>query len=333
MPLPAIFNTGEFEVTSLTAAINDAPYAPGRLAQLGWFRAQGISTLNVMIEKRDQGLALVENRLRGSSGTVVVGDKRKALSFMATHLPERATLMADEVQGVRAFGSNSSTEALTMKRDERLATMRRNIDVTHEWHRIGALKGKVYDSDAATVIYDLFTAFGLSQQSVGMALGTSTTSIRAKCNQILTKMESALGNIPFTSARVLCGASFWEAFITHEMVEKTFLNQAAANDLRTSDPRGSLSFGGLLWERYRGKVGSQAYIADDEAYAVPEGVADLFVSYFAPADYMETVNTIGLPYYARAEALEFNKGILLEAQSNPVHLCTRPDAIIKLTKT
>lgn len=333
MALPAIFNTGDFEVTELTAAINVTPYVPGRLAQLGWFEEQGISTTSVTIEKRNQGLALVENRQRGSSGTVVIGDKRQALPFVATHLPERATLMADEVQGVRAFGSGSATEALIMKRNDRLAKMRRNLDATHEWHRIGAVKGKVYDSDASTVIYDLYTAFGLTQPTVAMALGTATTTLRTKCNQILTKMEDALGNMPFTGARVLCGATFWEALIVHDKVVNTYLNQVAANAFRESDPRGSFTFGGLTWERYRGKVNSQAYIADAEAYAVPEGVPELFVSYYAPADYMETVNTIGLPYYARAEAMEFNKGVLLEAQSNPVHLCTRPDAIVKLTQT
>jgi hypothetical protein len=35
--------------------------------------------------------------------------------------------------------------------------------------------------------------------------------------------------------------------------------------------------------------------------------------------------------YAKAFEMERNRGILLEAQSNPLHLVTRPDAVIKLT--
>ena len=70
---------------------------------------------------------------------------------------------------------------------------------------------------------------------------------------------------------------------------------------------------------------------DDEAYAVPKGVPERFITRFAPADYMEAVNTNGLPYYAKQEAGKFGKAVELEAQSNPLHLCTRPRAVIKLS--
>ena len=46
---------------------------------------------------------------------------------------------------------------------------------------------------------------------------------------------------------------------------------------------------------------------------------------------METANTLGLPKYAKQEALRMNRGVEFEAQSNPLNLCTRPAAIIKLT--
>jgi len=48
---------------------------------------------------------------------------------------------------------------------------------------------------------------------------------------------------------------------------------------------------------------------------------------------METVNTLGVPYYAKQEPRRMGKGIDLEAQSNPITLCTKPRAIIKLTHT
>ncbi|MCB1718608.1 MAG: major capsid protein, partial [Candidatus Competibacteraceae bacterium] len=73
-------------------------------------------------------------------------------------------------------------------------------------------------------------------------------------------------------------------------------------------------------------------IADDEAYVVPRNVPGLFITRFAPADYMETVNTMGLPIYSKSEPMKMNRGIEMEAQSNPIHLCTRPNAVIKLTK-
>ena len=46
---------------------------------------------------------------------------------------------------------------------------------------------------------------------------------------------------------------------------------------------------------------------------------------------METVNTLGLPYYAKQEVMKFNKGVEIETQSNPICLNTLPEAVIKLT--
>jgi hypothetical protein len=98
-----------------------------------------------------------------------------------------------------------------------------------------------------------------------------------------------------------------------------------------NDPRSGFYFGGVYWEEYRGSVGGVDFIASGEAYLVPEGVPDMFVTHYAPADYMETVNTIGLPYYAKQEMMRLNKGVEIEAQSNPLCLNTRPRAVIKLT--
>ena len=58
----------------------------------------------------------------------------------------------------------------------------------------------------------------------------------------------------------------------------------------------------------------------------------MFTTYYAPADYTETVNTNGLPYYARQMLMDYNKGVEMEFQSNPLCINTRPNAVIKLTK-
>jgi hypothetical protein len=60
-----------------------------------------------------------------------------------------------------------------------------------------------------------------------------------------------------------------------------------------------------------------------------EGVPDLFITRFAPADYVETVNTIGLPRYAKQIPMRNGKGIELEVQTNPINLCTQPGVLLK----
>lgn len=318
------FVPSAFTLTSLTAAINNLKYVPMRLS--GFFEEAGISTLQAAVDIQDGVLSLVDVAPRGASGKPVTGAARRAIPFVIPHLPERASILADEVQGVRAFGSENMAELLQTRINDRLMQMRRNIDYTLESHRLAALMGNYIDANGDSV--SLFTTFGVSQQSLSFVLGTAGTKIRSKCLTVLGYIESALDGVPFTGVRALCGATFFDNLITHANVEATWLNQAMANELR-ADPRQELNFGGITFERYRGT--SAVKVPDAEAYAFPTGVPGLMITRFAPANYVETVNTIGLPYYAKAEPMEMAKGQVMEAQSNPLNLVTRPASVIKLT--
>ncbi len=61
------------------------------------------------------------------------------------------------------------------------------------------------------------------------------------------------------------------------------------------------------------------------------GVSGLFISRFAPADYIETVNTPGLPRYAKVWVPQNGKKAEIEVQTNVISLCTRPGALRRLT--
>lgn len=322
------FDSDIFTLQSLTASINEVTYVPHQIGAAGLFEAEGISTTHLIIEKDGDTLGLVESKPRGAPGTVVGGDKRTAVSFRTAHLPTTATILADEVQNVRAFGSDDSAQAVQNVVNTRLAKMARSIDMTHEHHRLGAIKGQVLDSDEnSTVIYDLFAAFGMTQQTVEMKLDTATTDVQGMCLDIYEAVENALGGLSYSGITVRCGKSFWRKLITHKLVKDAFQRYQEGARLR-DDPREGFQFGDIFWERYKG--GGDIAIKDTEAYASPEGVMDLYITRFAPADYLETVNTIGLPFYSSAKILDHNKGVELEAQSNPAHLCTRPKANIKL---
>jgi len=50
----------------------------------------------------------------------------------------------------------------------------------------------------------------------------------------------------------------------------------------------------------------------------------------APADFNETVNTLGQPLYAKQEPRKFDRGTDLHTQSNPLPICHRPGLLIKV---
>ena len=263
---------------------------------------------------------------RNAPGQVVNDTKRNARSFLVPHLPERATIMADEVQGIRAFGSETGTATVESKRNERLARMRANLEYTLESHRLNAIMGNYTDANGAST--SLATAFGvIAATPVSFALATATTNIAGKCLSVLEGIEAGLGGTPFTGVTVLCGSTFWASLIDHAKIKDTVLGWQAAQTLR-GDPRLQIEFGGLRFVRYRGT--SAVKVQDGEAWAVPHapGIA---ITRFAPANYIETVNTVGLPFYAKAAVDPMGKGVEIEAQSNPLNLITRPAAVVKLT--
>ncbi len=329
MPSIDIFHDDAFSLSSLTAAINDQPHVPGRITSQGLFAEEGITTTTVQIEKDGDSLALVSAGSRGAPGQIVTGSRRSMIPFNTIHLPQGATIMADEIQGLRQFGSESELESVQTVVNKRLVKMRRQLDATIEFHRIGAIKGQILDADGRTVLLDLLQQFGLIRKTVTFDLAKAETHLRSKCLEVQEHIEEALGGLTFTGTRAYCGKKFWAGLLANDSFESTYLNSELAAALR-GEPREAIEFGGIVFERYRGNVGGVPYVPEDRAFAVPEGVPDLFITRFAPGDYMETVNTNGLPYYASQEIMKHSKGVEMEAQSNPINLCTRPHAVVEL---
>lgn len=325
-----VFNNDAFNVVSLTKAIEDTPYQPGRIGALGLFTEEGVSTTTVSIEKIGSTISLVPAGSRGSPGKVMGNDKRRMIPFSAIHLPQRASIIADEVQNLRAFGSETEVETAQGVMNKKLRKMRRDLDTTLEYQRIGAIQGSILDADGTTELMNLHAAFGTTPTTHSLVLGTAGTKVRTKVVEAKRKMEQALGALQYSSIRVLCSATFFDALVGHSTVEAAF-DRYMDGQFKRDDLRGGFYFAGVFWEEYRGQVGSTKFIADGEAWMLPEGVPELFSTSFAPADYMETVNTLGQAYYAKQEALPMGKGIEVEAQSNPIHICTRPAVPVKLT--
>jgi hypothetical protein len=320
-----IFRSDAFSLTSLTDAILKAPFKPSRLAQLGLFADKGITTTSVVVEEKSGRLSLIQTTPRGAPAATIGQQKRTARSFTVPHLKEESTILADEVQNVRAFGSDNASEAVQAVVNERLADLRAMHEVTLEHMRAGAIQGLILDADGTT-LFNLFTEFGVAQQTSDIDMTGDIVNEIVAAKRL---SEDELGGESVSMYRGLCGDAWFDAFRAAAKVRDTYLAQQGIT-LR-QDLRGGFEFGGVVWENYRGSTGGTAFIASDEAFLVPEGT-NIFKTYFAPATYAETVNTIGLPMYAKSAVdPEFNEWVKLTSQSNPLPLCLRPRAVVKLT--
>lgn len=327
----SIFEDEAFSVPNLILVLNEDHPVPGQIGNSGLFTEKPSATTVQQIEKDGMTLQLVEAKPRGGNGQAVIADKRTEIPFNNVHLPQTFTILADEIQGIRAVGSRTELQGVQDVVTTRLEKTRRQLDATHEWQRIGAIKGQVIDADGKSVLCDIFQRFGIKRpKPFSMYLNDPDTDVSVVCIDVTDQQEDALHGLASSGAHAWCGRNFWRKFISHPKVRDTYLASEAAASLR-GDRRKAFEFGGILWERYKGKMNNVPFVADDSAYVVAEDADDLFITVFAPADYMETVNTLGLPYYGKLEPLRMGKGVEGEVQSNPLHLCTRPLSVIELT--
>lgn len=332
-----VFRNSAFSTAELTASVNRAEYQPGVIESHGLFEKDGIRTTRCWVERKGNQIALIPSKPRGSQGTQHERDRRAMRDFEIPHMPYDDVIRADDVQSVRAYGSETELAGVAELTNEVLDSMRQDHEVTHEWLRVGAIKGVILDGDGATTLYDLFSEFGIVQTAVDFLLGTSTTDIKAKVEVVRRAIQAALGGLAYRGLRAYCGDSFWDKLVAHAKVEAAFARwegnggQGAflRETQRGDDRTGMFTFAGVEWLNYPGKVGSNTFIPTADCRFVPLGVKGLFIERYAPADMMEFVNTKGVPVYASQELQKHQKGVDVHTQSNMIALCTIPDVLVR----
>jgi len=335
-----IFNSSAFSMTSLTGAVNKVGYKPQLLGSLNIFEPMPVRTRTVFVDRREGKLTLIPSSPVGAPPKELVVDPRNAVPLKTTRLAEGFTLYAEEIQGIRAFGSETEFAQVQAEYLKRMASVRDDMDLTHEFHRLGALQGLLLDADGTTVIYNYFTEFGVTEApAINFDLGNAnpaTGAIRLKTAEVIRSMSRSAGGAftPGTVIHALVGDAFYDALITHPEVEKTYQNWAAAADLRQDRTWQAFTYGGITWHNYRGTDDNSTVAIDpDEAKFFPVGAKDVFKKAMAPAEFGPYVNTLGQDTYAMnipdRDRQAWTRG---ELYSYPLYFCQRPDVLRKGVK-
>lgn len=340
-----IFNQDAFSVTSLSMVVNDLKYRPNRLKQLGLFSTEGVSTLSVAIERIGDVIQLIKPSPRGTIGEAVDSPKRSIENITIPHFSRPWSIYADEVQGVRALGSETQLETVQGLAARRMAQNNGDFEVTEEYTRLGAITGIITYADGSTL--NLFTKFNIAVPTpINFDLNAAWSEandgrLRALCVQVIRTMRAKLGGLNFSYLHAFVGDTFFDKLLGNREVRETYKGWNQAQILRESyigpNRAGNpmFEFGGIVWENY-GAIdaegdGALLGIGTNDARFVPMGLDNLFRTYYGPADYMETVNTIGQRLYAKQVPDQWGKSILGEIQSNALSICTRPGVLLRGT--
>lgn len=325
-----VFKADAFSMASLLAAVENADYKPQFLGSLNLFRGEPQTTRVVTVESRDNELALIQTSPIGAPLAQRAADKRKVRNFSTTRIAKGSTIRADQIQGIRAYGSESETQLVQNEVARRLQQLISDVELTWEHHRLGAVQGIVQDADSSTIV-NYFTEFGVSQPTeVSFAFSAlSAGEVRPLIEGSITRPLIRAAKGAFTmGSRIyaLCGDDFWDAFVNHAEVRTTYLNHEAAAALREPTAFSTFRFAGVDWVNYRGTDdGSTVAIGADEAKFFTDAPG-VFQVAWAPAEFLDTANQPGVPIRPMIvpDPSGRNAFVDVEVYSYPLFICTRP---------
>jgi hypothetical protein len=337
-----IFNDDAFSLVSMIGAIEKVDYAPNYLGELGIFTKTGVRTEDVFIEERSNAPALIHTSAPGTAPEAAAPRGRRGLrSYKTVRFAKGRRINASEVQGIRAFGSETELSQVEAEVVQRQSALKADADFTYEHYRLGVVcQAKMLDADG-TVLYDWASEFG---QAIPAAINFDLTAadpetgaIRKKCNDLRRTMVKNLKGVGGTGAGItihaVVGDDFWDEFVNHSEVIRTYENQQAANQLREGHGGAweTFRYGNVTWHNYRGSDDGEVGVAADEASFFPIG-AGIFQQTNSPLETFDLVNTVGKEFYSMiVRDKDRNMWADVEAYARPLFVCTMPSALRKGT--
>lgn len=337
MPHMDIFNSDAFSLVSMTQAIEKMPNVPTFLGNLGIFSEEGVATNTVTIEQKGMTLSLIPTSPRGTEPPMGTTDKRTLRNFNIPRIAKADQVFASEIQGLRSFGTESELESVARVLQQKLMKLNTEHALTMEYHRLNALLGILLDSDGST-IYNYFTEFGIPQPSeIDFDLDNASPSSGALIQVIQAAYRTAVralgaSFVPGVSQLMwLCGDTFFDQFTQHPEVRESYKYWSAAESMRDNKAFSTFRFGNMGWHNYQGTDdNSTVAIGATKAKLVVTGVPGLYRRYNGPGEDMDTVNTMGRPMYANLVRDEKrNQWVQPEIFSYPLHICTRPEVLLR----
>ncbi len=341
-----IFSGDAFSAISLTTAVNKVETKPQLLGRMSLFTSRRVRTAKVAVESRDQTLSVIQTSQRGEPLKEGEGIKREIRDFRTSRIAKGDKIEADEVQGIRAFGSESELQQVIDEVADRQIRIVDDVELTWENMRLGSTQGVLIDADGST-IYDWFSEFGVTQAAeIDFDLDNASPAPGAllkKCDQVVTQMRRAAKGAFIGGTKVigLCGTNFWRDLIAHPEIQKLwelmtlYGDQTGLANLLGLPGNDVIEYGGIVFIRYWGTDDDTTVaIGTDKCKFFPMGARDAFEVAWAPMESFRFVNTRGKRLYSiMIRDKDRDMWARPEVYSYPLHICTRPAMLQRAKRT
>lgn len=340
-------------MTDLTGVIRLIPNQYGLVNSLGIFSQRGTPLTSITIDRVDDDMTLLDSVTRGARGVEYNnGEVVQQYAFPIPYFTDFERITPDELQGVREAGTMDLKRFDTV-RARKLQKLRMRHDMTMEFMKMQALKGKVVDANGR-VFADLFTTYGYTKKTFNFELGNDATNVSEKCREVVRYIEDNAmmgGAVNGENIYILVDSIFFDKLVKHPSIKEAYLfyqstQEPLRDSLRATDGYQKFTHAGLTFVEYRGqfkdkrgqvhKLVSIAGKNEGVGHAFPNLGAmnsETYPMFSAPARKMEYVNTLGQELYTFEYELARGEGYEYEYHSSNLPLCLRPQMLIDVLAT
>ena len=286
----------------------------------------------------------------GAPGQVGGKTTEGGVILQIPHFPHLEKIAVGDIDSVlQVFNGQVEPRSLDREIFNKLRNIRLNHGITLEYIRLGMLRGLIKDG-SGTTLYDLYQVFGISKKTVALALGTDSTDVRAKCEEVRDHIITNLQGETYNEIEAVVDTLTFGKLIKHPNVEKFWLQaqNSAEHQRLNRDTRGGnwgrvFDFGDIRWREYKGglpmrnpntgAITTEKNVADNTGTAFPTGTQSMMRTFEAPVQHIELVNQApdSDTIYVSIEDLKHGQGYELLSQTNRIAVCKQPKCQVQLT--
>ena len=325
-----------FEVEDYTSAIISVPNQWGLINEMGIFTPEHVSQNVINVESINSTLGIVGDKFRGERNNVNRDDGRVLRAYAIPHFPLDDAIYPRDIQGKRAYGSEA-VESLDAVMTRKLTRIRKSHSATLEAARAWTLTTGTIYAPNGTIVGNYYTDFGVTRKEVDVKFGTVNSNLIAASEiGIAHLQDNIMTGDNISGLVVLCSPEFFGQLISHATVAEAFKFYSSTQEPLRNRQGGATAlyrrfeYGSVTYIEYRGSYAGKRLIPAGDAYMIPTGTSDTFMSYFGPAEKFATINTAGEELYAWVYKGLTDQEITIETEANHLHMLRRPQAVVRM---
>jgi hypothetical protein len=316
--------------------VEKVDFKPQLLGSLNLFEPIYSRSRTIAIASKEGTLSLIPTSEMGAPPEELIPKGSKLRKFDAVRLAKGSTIYAIEMAGVLALPFDQQTKDIAQEVTDRTGQILDDMELTWEFHRFGAILGKVFDADGVTVLYDWFVEWGIAEPAeINFNLNDPATDVRKKCRDVKRTMKRKAKGVwsPSTRVGALVGDEFFDMLVNHKQIKETKLGTEKAPLLEDIEGFSSIEIEGITFINYQGTDDETTIaIGSQKARFFPIGARGAFKVGWAPAsEFKPYVNRRGQEYVGLV--LEDKSGRdewdRVELYSYPLFACTRPEMLLR----